>query len=108
MREDSVRIRENMKIYFPETGSDVELTGINRAIEKFKGKKVYCVENGVLGFITNDIFYVTPLTGKKLAYLVEEQNFDREEFFIPFSDGGIPKDFKNFWQELLNDAENPG
>ena len=106
--EDSVSIREGMHVYFQETDTTTELLGINETIKKFSGKRVYCAENGVLGYIVNDNFYVTPLTAKKLAYLVERQDFERADFFIPFSDGGVPKSFESIWEELLDDAENPG
>lgn len=106
--EDSVEIREGMHVYFAETDTDAELIGIADIIKGFEGKKVYCVENGILGFIVNDFMFVTPLTGKKLTYLVEKQGFERADFFVPFSDGGMPKSFGTVWQELLDDAENPG
>ena len=106
--EDSVTIHERMTIHFPETDTDAELAGINETLKKFSGRRVYCAENGVLGFIVNDFFYVTPLTRKKLAYLVEEQGFEQADFFVPFSDGGRPKSFGNIWQLLIDDAENPG
>ena len=106
--EDSVSIHEGMHVYFPETDTVAELTGIDQILKEFEGKRVYCVENGVLGFIANGNFFVTPLTGKKLTFLVEKENFERADFFVPFSDGSLPKSFENVWQELLDDAENPG
>lgn len=106
--EDSVTISERMIVHFPETDTDVELIGINETLKKFSGKKVYCAENGVIAFIVNGFFYVTPFTGKKLTYLVEKQGFEQADFFVPFSDGGMPRSFENIWKELVDDAENPG
>ena len=106
--EDSVTITDGMTIQYPEIGVETKLTGISKIIESFHNKRVYCVKDGVLGFIANDDFHVTPLTGKKLVYLVEKQNFERAEFPIPLSDGGMPKNYGGIWEELIDDAENPG
>ncbi len=104
--EDSLTVNDGATAYFPETDTTATIVGIPDVLKEFKGRRVYCVKNNVLGFIVNDFFSVTPATEQKVNYLRDVQEFEEAEFFVPFSDGSFPEQNRRMWEELLEDARS--
>ena len=105
----AVSVKEKTTVYFPQTDTEAEITGVNDLIEEYEGQKVYCVEGKILAFIVNEILFVIPATEDRIAFLRDKEGFKKASFsFVPFSDGSQPSYNKKLWQELLDAAGYPG
>ena len=102
MTEDSISVFDGTPVYFPKTDT-IKPINVSETLMKFSGRRVYSVKNGVIAFLFEGCCMVTPSTEQKIK-LLKENGFEEEEFFVPFSDGGVPELRKKFWEELLEDA----
>ncbi len=104
--EDSVLVSNNTSVRYPngEVKTLEEAGDFAGALATSKNRRVYCEKNGVIAIIFEDSFLVTPYTKQKVECLEKDGNFEKAEFFVPFSDGGIPELRKNFWKKLLEDV----
>ena len=103
LTEDSISLYDGTVAYYPKTDTSKPIVGISDVIEEFGERRVYCVENGILGTIFGDSFLVTPYTRQKVSCLKKE-GFEEAKFFVPFSDGSFPSLNKKTWEALLEDA----
>lgn len=93
--KNSIKITEKMKIFNVEkqTTETVPSELIHQRDEEFS------IKGNEIAFTVDGNLYVTPYsrTAKKL---LEKKGFREENFYVPFSDGTIPKKETLFWSHL--------
>ena len=91
---NSIRVYAGMISVWPQLNREGE---VNFDVATFNG--CYAVNNGTLAFVIDRELYVTPVT-REVYQVLRENNFTREYFYVPFSNGDYPKVEKCRWEWL--------
>lgn len=93
--KNSIKITEKMKIFNVEKQTTETLPPelINRRDKEFS------IKRNEIAFTVNGNLYVTPYS-RPAKKLLEKEGFKEENFYVPFSDGTIPKKETLFWSHL--------
>lgn len=108
LTQHAISVKEKTTVYFPDTDTTAEITGIDKLLKEYEGQRVYCEENGVLAFIANGNLFAIPSSEDRKSFLRNKEDFQEKRFFVPFSDGSQPSFMRESWQEFLAETENPG
>ena len=79
-----------------------EIRGELRVFSNNGIDKIYSVEKDKIGFVVENMMYVTPLSGTLIKFL-KEQGFVKLEMEIPFSVERLPLTIRDQWYGLLRD-----
>lgn len=96
----SVLVNSGMLACYPKYGREEELSTYGIVGEY---PHCYAVENETIGFVTGNHLYVIPYTSQVIEIL-EERDFQKVNFKVPFSNGSSPKYDLMKWEKLREDA----
>lgn len=71
---------------------------------KRKYHKRYAINNSVVAFIYRNEMFVIPLW-KDVIDTLDKNGFSKTDFFVPFSNGEVPRWKMGQWYELQKEAE---
>lgn len=71
---------------------------------KRKYHKRYAINNSVVAFIYRNEMFVIPLW-KDVIDTLDKNGFSKTDFFVPFSNGEVPRWKMGQWHELQQEAE---
>ena len=98
--DHSVLVNSGMLAYFPKYGREEELSTY-RIVSEYP--HCYSVENETVAYVTGNHLYAIPYTSQVIEIL-EERDFQKVNFKVPFSNGSAPKyDYKK-WEILRKNA----
>lgn len=98
--ETAVEITPNTVAVYPLFNRE-ERVQVENLIPEFQG--CFCLSNGVVAFICEGKFFVTPFTQYAL-YTLQHAGLRQNNFEVPFSDNAYPKAEKCRWAKLLSYA----
>lgn len=71
---------------------------------KRKYHKKYAINNSVVAFVYREEMFVIPLW-KDVIDTLDKHGFSKADFFVPFSNGEVPRWKMGQWHELRKEAE---
>ena len=83
-------------------GSDTILVNIEDIARKYH--KCYCINHSVVAFVYRQVMYVIPYT-KSVIDTLDKRGFRREDFYVPFSNGEVPRWRQGQWNDLQHWAK---
>lgn len=102
----AVDIKDRIEVW---KGPDDEAISINIEEIARKYHKCYCINRSVVAFVYRQVMYVIPFT-KSVIDTLDKKGFRKADFFVPFSNGEVPKWRQGQWKDLNHwaNAENNG
>lgn len=94
----SIQFRNGMTAVWPNRDYMRFEVKVNFCFSEFNG--CFSKKEGVLGFILDNILYITPAKQEVVDTLVRA-GFEEVTFQIPFANGDYPKDEEEKWNELM-------
>ena len=101
LEENSIRINPGTRVVFPQWSLE-EQVSLDRWKAYF-GQRVYAVENDVICFLDGVNVYVTPWNSEK-EDILRKLLYEKRAFYVPFSHWDYPRDEKEFWEQLFEEA----
>ena len=98
---DAINIKGGIDVW-NGVGTDVKHIDVSD-VTKRKNHKRYAINNSVLAFVYRDEMFVIPVFPEVLETL-NKKGFASGEFFVPFSNGEVPRHKMGQWHELLKEA----
>ena len=103
LKQASVEIRKGTKVIWPLQGNRVGSLDMSEVIGKFLGRPVYAMNNSTIAYIQGGHFFITPYT-RENREILEGAGFTEESFYVPCSNGDIPKYHADKWRRLRANA----
>ena len=100
---NSLKVTRGVRAFAPQYNASEEIDTSWIGIEH---EKSYCSNNGIVAYVYEGTFYVTPWTGE-VDKILSDNGFTRRDFFVPFSNSEYPEDaaLKSKWDSLKVAAE---
>lgn len=95
LKEFAFGITEATEVVYPQFGKK----DVVNPIEKGRLENKYCVNNGIMSFVSEGIMYVVPYTEKALQILLKE-NFQCDGVYVPFSNWDYPVKELKKWEDI--------
>ena len=99
--DNSVLVNSGMIACYPNYGREEELS-IYGIVSEYS--HCYSVENETIGFVTGNHLYVIPFISQVIQIL-EERDFEKVSFKVPFCNGSCPKYDLEKWKKLRKEAK---
>lgn len=103
-RSKSLKIFDGMPARWPKMKEPGKIN-VKKILKDLAGEdNIYAIENGVVGFVSGGELFVAPKSSELLAAL-EDANFEKRSFHIPFANRDLPqgKALKK-WERLVREA----
>lgn len=104
LKRKSIEIRKGTKVIWPLQGDRVGALDMSRVIGEFLARPVYAINNSTIAYIYNGQFFITPYT-RDSEKTLKDLGFTEESFYVPCSNGDIPKHQADKWNRLRATAQ---
>lgn len=101
---DSIQITPGMIAIWPSENNREEPIPVNVTADL---EHCFYTNNGTLAYIAKNTLYVTRTTKKAFTALAES-NFNQKSFYVPFSNGDLPKGEINKWNQIKKLQQEEG
>lgn len=95
---NSIQFKNGMTAVWPNRDYMRFEVKVNFRFSEFNG--CFSKKDGVLGFVLDNILYITPAK-KKIVDVLVKAGFEETTFQIPFSNEDYPKNEEEKWNELM-------
>ena len=101
----SIEIFRGTRVIWPLQGDRIGTLDMTEVIGKFLGVPVYATNNSTIAYIDHGHFYIAPYTREAIEIL-RNTGFTKEDFYVPCSNGDIPKKQAKKWEQLRTAARD--
>lgn len=101
LKKGAVRVYTGMKTVWPQYSRE-EILNVSDLAPKFNG--CYAMNNSTVCFVSKNEIFVTPYTRKVMNALIS-LGFQKEHFYVPFSNGDYPLSELKRWYILREIAK---
>ncbi len=98
---NAVDIKDRIEVW-KGFGSDTVSISVEEIAKKYH--KCYCINRSVVAFVYRRVVYVIPYT-KSVVDTLDKKGFRKEDFYVPFSNGEVPRWRQGQWKDLRHFAE---
>lgn len=98
---DAIGIKSGVDVW-GGVGTDVKHIDLSDVVRR-KNHKRYAINNSVVAFVYRDAMFVIPFS-QEVIDILDKKGFSKGDFFVPFSNGEVPRHKMGQWHELLKEA----
>lgn len=94
----SIQFKNGMTAIWPNRDYMRFEVKVSFPFSKYNG--CFSIDNGVMGFIVDNVLYVIP-EKKGMGDTLKKAGFEQASFRVPFANGEYPRDEEEKWNQLM-------
>ena len=99
LKQNSIHVADILTVCWPQYGEGG--ASIDMSIIKAKYNNTYCINKSTICFIVDGEVYITPYTRMAIV-TIQNAGLDEQSFYVPLSNGDLPKNEKEKWAHLCD------